>query len=110
MGSRNKRDATVLTRREFLKWGTLAGLGLGLTASAGLAGCSQEATDSSLTPTVERIPSRTPLPLHETRFYRTLAEDQAQCEVCFRRCVIRPDRTGFCTNTLAQAKFINPIL
>jgi pyruvate formate lyase activating enzyme len=32
------------------------------------------------------------------RFYRTLAEGQVQCEVCFRRCVIRPDRLGFCNN------------
>ena len=32
------------------------------------------------------------------RFYRTLAESRIQCEVCFRRCVIRPDRLGFCNN------------
>jgi len=72
--SAHKRDATILTRREFLKWGTLAGLGLGLAASAGLTGCSQEATGFPFTPTVERIPSRTPRPLREMRFYRTLAD------------------------------------
>jgi pyruvate formate lyase activating enzyme len=32
------------------------------------------------------------------RFYRTLAEGRAQCEVCYRRCVIQPDRLGFCNN------------
>jgi len=83
-----------------LKWGALAGLGFGLTA------CSRPlpqplpeaergaATASSLTPALER----TPRPLHEMRFYRTLAEGRVQCEVCFRRCVIRPDGLGFCTN------------
>jgi pyruvate formate lyase activating enzyme len=96
--SSRKRGATIITRREFLRRGALAGLGLGLAAPAGLSGCSQETAGPPSTPTVERIPSRTPMPLHEMRFYRTLAEGRAQCEVCFRRCVIRPDGTGFCGN------------
>jgi pyruvate formate lyase activating enzyme len=97
VGSREK-ETTALTRREFLKQGTLVGLGLGFAASAGLAGCSEKATESLITPTIERIASRTPRPLHEMRFYRPLAEDLVQCEVCFRRCVIRPDCIGFCAN------------
>ncbi len=94
----NVRGGLRLSRREFLKWGTLGGLGLGLTALTNLTGCSPTAFEPSLSPTVERIPSRTPQPLHEIRFYRTLAEGLAQCEVCFRRCVIRPDSVGFCKN------------
>ena len=34
----------------------------------------------------------------ETRFYRPLAEKAAQCGVCFRRCVIKEGRLGFCNN------------
>jgi pyruvate formate lyase activating enzyme len=98
VSARREDATTTLTRREFLKWGTLAGLGLGLTASALPKGCSPVVPALPLTPTIARIPSSTPRPLHEMRFYRTLAEHHVQCEVCFRRCVIRPDRTGFCHN------------
>jgi pyruvate formate lyase activating enzyme len=93
-----RKDTTPLTRREFLKWGTLSGLGLGLSVSAGTSGCSVVVPAPPPTATVRRPPSPTPRPLHEMRFYRTLAEGYAQCEVCFRRCVIRPDRLGFCAN------------
>jgi pyruvate formate lyase activating enzyme len=94
----HRETTTPLTRREFLQWGALAGLGLGLSASAGVSGCATDAREPPPSATARRVPSPTPRPLHEMRFYRTLAEDYAQCEVCFRRCVIRPDRLGFCAN------------
>jgi hypothetical protein len=41
-----------------------AGLGLGFAAQAGLTGCAEKDTESPLTPTLEPIPSHTPMPPH----------------------------------------------
>ena len=96
----------TLTRRQLLKAGILAGLGMGLTSCLGL---QQEADDTlhtpmpsptaplRTTPTVLPI-SPTPVQLHEAMFYRTLADDQVQCQLCFRQCVVAEGRLGFCRN------------
>jgi len=98
----------VLTRRWFLKK-VLAGLGVGIASSLGLqqlTGCSETGEGPVLssgegptpTATLERVPTSTPRPLHEAMFYRTLADDVVQCQVCFRKCTVREGRLGFCRN------------
>jgi len=84
----------ALTRREFLKRGILMGIGLGM---GGLAGCLG-ASDPASTPTLERVPTSTPRPLHRARFYRPLPDNKVLCQVCFRNCIIKEGRLGFCAN------------
>ncbi|HIP96020.1 MAG TPA: AmmeMemoRadiSam system radical SAM enzyme [Anaerolineae bacterium] len=98
-----------LTRREFLQ-GVLTGLGVGALSALGLPGlrgCDRLAT---LTPLYRPGPTATPQvaapvitltpgqELHEARFYRTLADGSVQCQMCFRHCVVREGRLGFCHN------------
>lgn len=76
-----------MRRREFLRRSALA---LGYVASvAALGGCSNMARLGSKSPSAEGFP---------LRFQRPLAEKAAQCEICFRRCVVREGRLGFCNN------------
>jgi pyruvate formate lyase activating enzyme len=84
-----------LTRREFLEALLRRGLALGLTGLGWrmLAGCGRPAPAS-----LQRS-GTTPVPAaHELRFYRRLAEGAVQCQVCFRSCVILPERLGACHN------------
>jgi len=102
----------VITRRWFLKR-VIAGLGVGIASALGLqqlTGCSEISEGPVLSPaltevegptptaTLERAPTYTPRPLHEAMFYRTLADDVVQCQVCFRECIVQEGRLGFCHN------------
>lgn len=99
-----KRDGMILTRREFLVRGALVGLGLGLASCSGL----RQRVDDAPLPTTPRAsptpaaplssPGPTPVPYHEAMFYRTLPDDQVQCQVCFRQCVVPEGQLGFCRN------------
>jgi pyruvate formate lyase activating enzyme len=89
-----------LTRRWFLRK-VVAWLGMGVASSLGLqqlTGCSQTAERPTPTATLKRVPTSTPRPLHEAMFYRTLADDLVQCQVCFRKCIVREGQLGFCYN------------
>jgi pyruvate formate lyase activating enzyme len=88
------------TRRAFLKW---------LAAAAGVAalsGCEPDAIPVPATtpsptrwpPGTGRIASPTPWPLHPARFWRPLDDGSVQCQLCFRNCVVREGRLGFCRN------------
>jgi pyruvate formate lyase activating enzyme len=92
----------IVNRREFLRCLLLAGAGTGLGCAVGtglLSGCAGDEQPPA-TPTERRVrPTPTlPPPGHEASFYRRLDGDLIQCQVCWRRCVVRPDRLGFCNN------------
>ena len=86
-----------VTRREFLWKGFLAALGAGLVSCAGPQRLA-EITPVKPTDTLKRVPTATPWPLHEAMFYRTLADNMVQCQVCFRECIVREGQVGFCYN------------
>ncbi len=98
-GEPDKRGGTKMrrgqiTRREFMGKGLLAAL------AATMAACT--ALDES--PTMETFSSsqsRMLVPnkdLHEARYYRRLAGNVVQCEMCFRNCVVPEGEHGFCRN------------
>lgn len=104
---------TRLTRREFLRWGSLAALGSALTSCSGPQRLAEMASVESryLLPTASGC-TPTPTPgaratypagdspgppeLHEARYYLALANGRVQCQVCFRRCVVADGGQGFC--------------
>jgi len=82
------------TRRAFLRW---------LAAAAGVAalgGCEPDVPPPApaTTPSPTRWPSPTPWPLHPARYYRPLDDGSVQCQLCFRGCVVKEGRLGFCRN------------
>lgn len=90
----------MLNRRAFIK-NALTWFGAGFASTLGvqsLSACKnlEGATTSAVAP--RRIPSSTPWPLHEAMFYQQLPEDQIQCQVCFRQCIVAPEKLGFCNN------------
>jgi len=87
-------------RRDFMKC-SLAWLGAGMATLA--AGCGRnraelEIQSAAPSPTLRRIPSPTPRPLHEAMFYRTLDDGRVQCQICFRTCIVPDGKLGFCKN------------
>jgi len=92
----------MLNRREFLRDVLVASAKAGLTCALGLrlvTGCA-EREDPIATPTASSV-ATTPTASsrgHEARFYRRLADGAIQCEVCWRRCLVRPGELGFCNN------------
>jgi len=85
----------LMSKREFLKK-SLVILGGGLASLWGfgsLCGCQVDASTPA-----ERPYGATPEPRAEVPFYRPLAEKAVQCEICFRRCVVKEDKLGFCRN------------
>lgn len=106
--STSQRNATILTRRQFLVQGALAGLGLGLASCSGLRQRADDAPPTpmarasptpllSATPTLPS-PSPTPIQLHEAMFYETLPDGRVRRQVCFRQCVVPEGQLGFCRN------------
>ncbi len=73
-----------LTRREFGKCGTKALLGLGATLCAGshLFASGGKSADE----------------MHEARYYRKLNGNRVQCQLCYRKCVVKDGQRGFCRN------------
>jgi pyruvate formate lyase activating enzyme len=78
-------------RRDLLKCLLGSGIALGLRGLAGCTGFAGSEPSPAWVPTV-------PPASHELRFYRALAEDTVQCQICFRNCVIPRDRLGDCHN------------
>jgi pyruvate formate lyase activating enzyme len=44
---------------------------------------------------VHNVPAMGPLPL--TRYWRKLADDKVQCNICPRRCILSEGQSGYCT-------------
>jgi pyruvate formate lyase activating enzyme len=89
-----------LTRREFVQKGFLAVLGTGLASCAGpqrLAEITPAKQTDKAPPTsaAESVPTPG---LYEARYYRQLAGNWVQCEMCFRRCTVSEGGQGFCRN------------
>ncbi len=93
----------ALTRRQFLKKGGLAGVGLAVASYLGIQlhrglgvglrpGLAETVKGSSEEPT--------PIAgeLHEARYYRSLEDNVVQCQVCFRRCTVKEGGRSFCRN------------
>ena len=92
----------LLSRREFLRDVVMAGAGTGVACVLGLGllgGCTGE-EEPTATPTGKRVRPTPTLPprSHEASFYRRLDDGSIQCGVCWRRCVVRPGKLGFCNN------------
>ncbi|HID10071.1 MAG TPA: AmmeMemoRadiSam system radical SAM enzyme [Candidatus Latescibacteria bacterium] len=79
-----------LTRREFLKSGMMAGIGLGI----GLVGCSRTSEEADPIAAIERKQILQP----EAMFYKLLPGKNVMCQVCFRNCVVKEGKLGFCYN------------
>jgi len=93
-------EQATMDRRGFLRNILAAGAGAGLSCVATLlGGCAKrdEPVATSTAPGVTSTPTRATGD-HEARFYRRLADDAVQCELCWRRCVVRPGELGFCYN------------
>ena len=73
-----------LTRREFGQFGIKALLGMGATLCPS-SNPFAFAEDSSQQ-------------MHEARFYRKLNGNRVQCQLCYRKCLVKNGHRGFCRN------------
>ena len=73
-----------LTRREFNKVGTKALLWLGASLWSGSNSFASAENSSQQ--------------MHEARFYRKLNANRVQCQLCYRKCVVKSGHRGFCRN------------
>jgi pyruvate formate lyase activating enzyme len=113
-----------LTRREFLRQGSLALLGAGLGSCAALPSLTEDtpaATDTATSQPVSTAseadstgtttPMATDSPgatmptdegpgagFYEARYYVQLDGKKVQCQMCFRRCIVPQGGRGFCRN------------
>ncbi len=76
---------TTLTRRRFLKKGVLLGIGLG-----GLTALTR--------PLAQAFSKGKALTPYEAKYYKKLAGELIQCQMCFRRCLVPEGGRGFCRN------------
>ena len=76
-----------MKRRDFIKLCAAA------AAGTGLLGVRRFTSDDNNDVSIAASNSEN---LQEAYYYRTLADDDVQCELCFRGCRIPEGRTGFC--------------
>ena len=77
-----------LSRRDFLKRGSVLCLGLGITG--GLPGCSSKPDEEHVSKG-DRI-------LREARYYEKDKGGMVRCRLCFRQCFVADGERGFCRN------------
>ncbi len=80
---------TTLTRRQFLRSGLLATLGL----AAGARCAARYRPPDATPPTLEELLDEG---VREASYYRRLDGDAVQCELCFRACRVPEGGRGFC--------------
>ena len=91
----------MMTRRTFLL--TAIGAGVALTATwlwssiSKIARLRRRVINPITTPEVlDESPKTSTTALKEVMFYEKLDEKKIQCATCFRGCIVRPGRRGFC--------------